>query len=176
FFFSSRRRHTRSKRDWSSDVCSSDLAQANQLGPAEVSRSADITAAALTQMSGATSPRLHLELLMARLMLPATDETERGLAARIDRLERRIEYGGVPEAPATPQSTAVPAAPARSGSSELSGAAAARAALAREQEQADKDDGLADLPQQAPAQPAAQPAPSTPAPGQPAQQQAAQPQ
>src|SRR6266704_3975344 len=39
FFFSSRRRHTRSKRDWSSDVCSSDLiwdewADANgELGP-----------------------------------------------------------------------------------------------------------------------------------------------
>src|SRR5699024_12109777 len=30
FFFSSRRRHTRSKRDWSSDVCSSDL----RIGPA----------------------------------------------------------------------------------------------------------------------------------------------
>src|SRR5699024_12159961 len=29
FFFSSRRRHTRSKRDWSSDVCSSDLAGLN---------------------------------------------------------------------------------------------------------------------------------------------------
>src|SRR5438067_6393287 len=29
FFFSSRRRHTRSKRDWSSDVCSSDLAWSN---------------------------------------------------------------------------------------------------------------------------------------------------
>src|SRR5207249_8756021 len=28
FFFSSRRRHTRSKRDWSSDVCSSDLRDA----------------------------------------------------------------------------------------------------------------------------------------------------
>src|SRR5207249_8055162 len=28
FFFSSRRRHTRSKRDWSSDVCSSDLSMA----------------------------------------------------------------------------------------------------------------------------------------------------
>src|SRR6266513_5510680 len=28
FFFSSRRRHTRSKRDWSSDVCSSDLGEA----------------------------------------------------------------------------------------------------------------------------------------------------
>src|SRR5699024_11583259 len=29
FFFSSRRRHTRSKRDWSSDVCSSDLIPVN---------------------------------------------------------------------------------------------------------------------------------------------------
>src|SRR5699024_9700994 len=29
FFFSSRRRHTRSKRDWSSDVCSSDLNEHN---------------------------------------------------------------------------------------------------------------------------------------------------
>src|SRR5699024_11775082 len=33
FFFSSRRRHTRSKRDWSSDVCSSDLLSG--LPPAE---------------------------------------------------------------------------------------------------------------------------------------------
>src|SRR5699024_8931799 len=31
FFFSSRRRHTRSKRDWSSDVCSSDLDEENKL-------------------------------------------------------------------------------------------------------------------------------------------------
>src|SRR6266513_2295763 len=32
FFFSSRRRHTRSKRDWSSDVCSSDLGAPVQMG------------------------------------------------------------------------------------------------------------------------------------------------
>src|SRR5215217_1343642 len=31
FFFSSRRRHTRYWRDWSSDVCSSDLAAAREL-------------------------------------------------------------------------------------------------------------------------------------------------
>src|SRR3712207_8523467 len=31
FFFSSRRRHTRYWRDWSSDVCSSDLADAEEL-------------------------------------------------------------------------------------------------------------------------------------------------
>src|SRR5690606_40593804 len=30
FFFSSRRRHTRFSRDWSSDVCSSDLQQASR--------------------------------------------------------------------------------------------------------------------------------------------------
>src|SRR5216683_4537251 len=33
FFFSSRRRHTRSDRDWSSDVCSSDLGAAILTGP-----------------------------------------------------------------------------------------------------------------------------------------------
>src|SRR6266849_9821663 len=32
FFFSSRRRHTRSTRDWSSDVCSSDLLAADLVG------------------------------------------------------------------------------------------------------------------------------------------------
>src|SRR2546422_4489520 len=32
FFFSSRRRHTRCSRDWSSDVCSSDLIKLNQIG------------------------------------------------------------------------------------------------------------------------------------------------
>src|SRR5699024_11326433 len=35
-FFSSRRRHTRSKRDWSSDVCSSDLVRAYDLRSGEV--------------------------------------------------------------------------------------------------------------------------------------------
>src|SRR5207249_8371945 len=34
FFFSSRRRHTRSKRDWSSDVCSSDLTARGLAGSA----------------------------------------------------------------------------------------------------------------------------------------------
>lgn len=64
-------------------------AQAAQLGAGEISRAADITNQALTEMVGATSPRLHLELLMARLMLPSSDATERGLAARLDRIERR---------------------------------------------------------------------------------------
>ncbi|MBP3035875.1 DNA polymerase III subunit gamma and tau [Arthrobacter sp. zg-ZUI100] len=68
--------------------------QATQLGGAELSRAADITNTALTEMTGATSPRLHLELLCARILLPASDQTERGTAARVDRLERRLSYAG----------------------------------------------------------------------------------
>src|SRR5207245_5121030 len=36
FFFSSRRRHTRCYRDWSSDVCSSDLRAGSDSGPTQV--------------------------------------------------------------------------------------------------------------------------------------------
>ncbi len=96
--------------------------QAAQLGPGEISRAADITNQALTEMVGATSPRLHLELLMARLMLPTTDTTERGLAARLDRIERRLAYGGAPEAGSAP--TGHDAGP--SGSPDTSGAASGR--------------------------------------------------
>ncbi len=75
--------------------------QSALLGHAELSRSADVTNQALTEMTGATSPRLHLELLCARLLLPASDTTERGVNARVDRIERRLSYAGdVPEVPA----------------------------------------------------------------------------
>lgn len=64
--------------------------QANQLGAAELSRAADITNTALNEMTGATSPQLHLELLCARILLPSADHTTRGITARVDRLERRL--------------------------------------------------------------------------------------
>ena len=68
-------------------------AQAAALGAAELSRSADLANAALTEMTGATSPRLHLELLAARLLLPAADDGARGLGARLDRVERALGSG-----------------------------------------------------------------------------------
>lgn len=55
--------------------------QATNLGAAELSRAADVTNTALTEMTGATSPRLHLELLCARILLPSAEQTERGIAA-----------------------------------------------------------------------------------------------
>ena len=89
--------------------------QANQLGRGELSRAADITNTALTEMTGATSPRLHLELLCARILLPAADETERGTLARVDRIERRLQYAGsdAPASqPAVPAATALEPTPA----------------------------------------------------------------
>ncbi|WP_199184010.1 DNA polymerase III subunit gamma and tau [Cryobacterium sp. Y57] len=74
--------------------------QAAAFGTAELSRTADILNAALTEMSGATSPRLHLELMIARALIPATDDTNRGALARVERLERRIGVDGVAAAPA----------------------------------------------------------------------------
>ncbi len=64
--------------------------QASSFGSAELSRCADIANAALTEMTGATSPRLHLELMIARMLVPSSDATDRGALARVERLERRV--------------------------------------------------------------------------------------
>ena len=85
--------------------------QAAQFGTAELSRAADVANAALTEMTGATSPRLHLELMIARVLIPASDESERGALARVERLERRIGVEA-PATPAPPANAAVPRAPA----------------------------------------------------------------
>ncbi len=62
--------------------------QAQLLGAGTLIRSADIAADGLTQMRGATAPRLILELICARILLPGNDD--QGLLARIERLENGI--------------------------------------------------------------------------------------
>jgi len=64
--------------------------QAVAFGAAELSRAADVVNSSLTEMTGATSPRLHLELMIARLLVPASDDSDRGALARVERLERRV--------------------------------------------------------------------------------------
>ncbi len=83
------------------DVVERMQAQASVFGAAELSRAADLVNAGLTEMRGATSPRLQLELICARVLLPAAFDDERSVQARLDRLER-----------GAPSSAAVPAAPA----------------------------------------------------------------
>ena len=62
--------------------------QAGRIGTANLSRAADIAAEGLTQMRGATAPRLMLELICGRILLPIGDATETGMLSRIERLER----------------------------------------------------------------------------------------
>ena len=62
--------------------------QASRIGSANLSRAADIAAEGLTQMRGATAPRLMLELICGRILLPIGDSSESGMLSRIERLER----------------------------------------------------------------------------------------
>ncbi|MGJ4846295.1 DNA polymerase III subunit gamma and tau [Leifsonia sp. Le1] len=129
--------------------------QAMKFGAAELSRSADIVNAALTEMTGATSPRLHLELMIARVLVPSSDESERGALARVERLERRVgvsdatggggaagaagapaayEPAAVPRvapaaAPVAPAAAPVPAAAASASTGETPAAAAKTASV-----------------------------------------------
>ncbi|WP_179499135.1 DNA polymerase III subunit gamma and tau [Leifsonia sp. AK011] len=86
--------------------------QAQAFGSAELSRAADVVNAALSEMTGATSPRLHLELMAARILVPSSDETDRGALARVERLERRIGVLPVPEEAHSAVSKGTPAASA----------------------------------------------------------------
>ncbi|HWJ81845.1 MAG TPA: DNA polymerase III subunit gamma and tau [Nocardioides sp.] len=72
------------------------VAQAARFGRSELTRAADLVAAGLTDMRGATAPRLLLELICARILLPAADHSTDGLGARLDRLERRMSISGTP--------------------------------------------------------------------------------
>jgi DNA polymerase-3 subunit gamma/tau len=81
--------------------------QSAAFGAAELSRAADVVNTALTEMTGATSPRLHLELMVARLLVPAADETERGALARVERLERRMGIDEHPSMRVVPDRPAV---------------------------------------------------------------------
>jgi DNA polymerase-3 subunit gamma/tau len=86
--------------------------QAASLGAGELTRAAEVIATGLTDMRGTTAPRLHLELMCARVLLPAADVDDRGLHARLDRLERRIGVTSSSNpAPARPSVTPAPSAP-----------------------------------------------------------------
>ncbi|MER5734956.1 DNA polymerase III subunit gamma and tau, partial [Streptomyces sp. NPDC002262] len=94
--------------DAPADVVERMQAQASVFGAAELSRAADLVNEGLTEMRGATSPRLQLELICARVLLPAAFDDERSLLARLDRLER----GAAAAPPAAAAAVFTPAPPA----------------------------------------------------------------
>ena len=100
--------------DAPADVVARMREQAEAFGLAELSRAADLVSEGLTAMRGATAPRLQLELICARVLLPAAYGDERSVQARLDRLERGMAAGalaaGGPAAAPAP-AAAPPAAP-----------------------------------------------------------------
>ncbi|MFS8479655.1 MAG: DNA polymerase III subunit gamma and tau, partial [Micromonosporaceae bacterium] len=94
--------------------------QSQRFGPATLSRCADIVHNGLIEMRGTTAPRLLLELITARMLLPAADDSSSALLQRLERMERRLgaASGGadVPDTPPPPAAAAaseVRRAPAR---------------------------------------------------------------
>jgi DNA polymerase III subunit gamma/tau len=75
-------------------------AQATGFGQAELTGAAEIVSAGLTEMRGATSPRLLLELISAQVLLPAPGRGDADLRTRLERLERRLDSGAAPAAAA----------------------------------------------------------------------------
>ena len=73
--------------------------QVERFGKAELTYAAEVISEGLTRMNGATSPKLQLELMVSKVLVPAQDSSETGSLARIERLERRMGLGG--NAPAT---------------------------------------------------------------------------
>jgi DNA polymerase III subunit gamma/tau len=78
--------------------------QATRIGRATLTRYAEIVHAGLTEMRGATAPRLLLEVICARLLLPSASDAESALLQRVERIETRLDmsipHSEKPEPPA----------------------------------------------------------------------------
>ncbi len=88
--------------------------QAEKLGTATVSRFAEVLHTGLVEMRGTTSPRLVLELMCARMLLPAASLADGALLQRLERMERRMSIAGEDPGPGTGQQARpeLPAPPA----------------------------------------------------------------
>jgi DNA polymerase-3 subunit gamma/tau len=65
--------------------------QAARIGRATLTRYAEVVHAGLTEMRGATAPRLLLEVICARLLLPSASDAESALLQRLERIETRLD-------------------------------------------------------------------------------------
>ncbi len=92
--------------------------QAVRLGPATLTRYAEVVQAGLGEMRGATAPRLLLEVVCARLLLPSASDAESALLQRVERIETRLDMS-IPASQTAPAAAPLPApAPLRSAPAE----------------------------------------------------------
>ncbi|MET8426511.1 DNA polymerase III subunit gamma and tau [Nocardia sp. NPDC004860] len=115
------------------DVIDRMRSQAERLGAATLARHAELLHEGLGDMRGATNPRLLLEVISARMLLPAASDAETATLQRLELLERRMASGAIPAAPQQAQapsaspaaaSSAAPAVPSAGGDNRRRGAAA----------------------------------------------------
>ena len=83
--------------------------QATRVGIATLTRYAEVVHAGLGEMRGATAPRLLLEVVCARLLLPSASDTEAALLQRVERIETRLDMS----IPAGEAAASAPAAPVK---------------------------------------------------------------
>jgi DNA polymerase-3 subunit gamma/tau len=83
-------------RNYPDDQIDRMRAQAARIGGGNLSRAASIVAEGLNQMRGATAPRLILELIASRIVIAGNDNSDQGLLARIERLERQSGMETIP--------------------------------------------------------------------------------
>ncbi|GAA4294920.1 DNA polymerase III subunits gamma/tau [Mycobacterium paraffinicum] len=86
--------------------------QAARLGSATLTRYAEAVQAGLGEMRGATAPRLLLEVVCARLLLPSASDTESALLQRVERIETRLDMS-IPAAEAAAAHPPAATQPAR---------------------------------------------------------------
>ena len=86
-------------------------AQANNIGAASLIRAAEIAHDGLNQMRGNAYPRLVLELIAGKIMLPGNDDA--GLLARIERIERGLSIHAPVQATESPVVAQVPDKPVK---------------------------------------------------------------
>lgn len=65
--------------------------EADLLGSATLTRYAEIVHSGLGEMRGATAPRLLLEVMCARMLLPSASDAESAVLQRLERVERRLD-------------------------------------------------------------------------------------
>jgi DNA polymerase-3 subunit gamma/tau len=111
--------------------------QASRIGNASLNRAASVVADGLTQMRGATPPRLILELVAGKITIPMGDNTDLGLLSRMERLERQSGFDVAPSAPAAKQEKPAPKAEVK--------AEAAKAEPKKAEARAEKPAGNADI-------------------------------
>jgi DNA polymerase-3 subunit gamma/tau len=101
--------------EYASDQIERMRSQAGRMGASELSRAAELLHNGLVEMRDTISPRLMLELVLSRVLLPGARADPEALQVRLERLERQLARGaagtaGAPAAPA-PQPPSRPQPP-----------------------------------------------------------------